>query len=208
LILTNFKDSIFLYLDKGYEKLDLEQRSWDGMTCLLLALSFPMGDTISNIFLKVGNLLDRGASASATDGNGKSCLHLLLAYDYQDYKYWDVLGDGEDKHSLECTLVELINAGADVHAVNHQGKTVSDVAREYNNGEFWKAALEEFGYNADEVMSWSPDRCAVSTATDIRTRFSSSGLARRKTFTREEFIEEDESVLEELEGSESGFSEN
>jgi enolase len=117
-----------------------------------------------------------------------------------------MFGDGEDKYCLESTLVELINAGADVHAVNHQGKTVSDIAREYNNGEFWTAALEECGYNADEVMSWSPDRCAMSTATDIRTRFSSSGLARRKTFTRQEFIEEDESLLEELEGSGSGFS--
>jgi hypothetical protein len=206
--LTNFKASIFLYLDKGYEKLDLEQRSSDGMTCLLLAVSFPMGDSLSNIFLKVCNLLDRGASASATDDNSESCLHLFLSYDYQGYEYWDLFGNGDDKYYLEGTLVELINAGADVHAVNHQGKTVSDVAREYNNGEFWKAALEWCGYNADEVMSWSPDRCAISTATDRRTRFSSSGLARRKTFTREEFIEEDESVLEELEGSESGFSEN
>jgi hypothetical protein len=206
--LTNFKDSIFLYLDKGYEKLDLEQRSWDGMTCLLLAVSFPMGETLSNIFLKVCNLLDRGASASATDDNSESCLHLLLSYDYQGYEYWDFFGNRDDKYYLKVTLVELINAGADVHAVNHQGKAVSDVVREYNNGEFWKAALEECGYNADEVMSWSPDRCAMSTATDIRTRFSSNGLARRKAFTRQEFIEEDESVLEELEGSESGFSEN
>jgi hypothetical protein len=203
--LTNFKESIFLYLDKGYEKLDLEQRSSDGMTCLLLAVSFPLGNNLSNIFLKVCNLLDRGASTSATDDNGESCLHLLLSYDYQGDKYWDFFGDGDDKYYLEGALIELINAGADVHAVNHQGKTVSDVAREYNNGEFWKAALEECGYNADEVMSWSPDRCAMSTATDIRTRFSSSELVRR-AFTRQEVIEEDESLLEELEGSESGFS--
>ena len=206
--MTNFKESIFLYLDKGYEKLDLEQRSWGGMTCLLLAVSFLPGNNLSNIFLKVCNLLERGASASATDDSGKSCLHLLLSYDYQGNEGWDLFDDGDDKYYLESALIELINAGADVHAVNHQGKTVSDVVREYNNGEFWKAALEECGYNADEVMSWSPDRCAMSTATDIRTRFSSSGLARRKTFTRQEFIEEDESVLEELEGSESGFSEN
>jgi hypothetical protein len=205
--LTNFQASIFLYLDKGYEKLDLEQRSPDGMTSLLLAVSYPIGNTPSNLFLKVCNLLDRGASASATDdNNGESCLHLLLSYDYHGYEYWGDFGDEEDKYCLEAALVELINAGADVHAVNHQGKTVSDVVREYNNGEFWKAALEKCGYNADEVMSWSPDRCAMSTATDIKTRFSSSGLARRKTFTRQEFIEEDESSLEELEGSESGFS--
>jgi hypothetical protein len=44
-------------------------------------------------------------------------------------------------------LVKLINAGADVHAV-------SDVAREYSNEGFWKAALKECGYNADEVTSW------------------------------------------------------
>jgi ankyrin repeat protein len=103
--LTNFKDSIFLYLDKGYEKLDLEQRSWDGMTCLLLAVSFPMGETLSNIFLKVCNLLDRGASASATDDNGESCLHILLSYDYQCNKCWDFLGDGGNKRYLEGRAV-------------------------------------------------------------------------------------------------------
>jgi hypothetical protein len=204
--LTNFKESIFLYLDKGYEKLDLEQRSSDGMTCLLLAVSFPPGNTCLNIFRKVCNLLDRGASASATDDNGESCLHLLLSCDYQSDEDRDLFGDGDDKYYLEGALIELINAGADVHAVNHQGKTVSDVAREYNNGEFWKAALEQCGYNADEVMSWSPDRCAMSTATDIRTRFSSSELVRRKAFTRQEVIDEDENLLEEFEGSKSGFS--
>jgi hypothetical protein len=57
---------------------------------------------------------------------------------------------GEEVYDI---LMILITAGADVYAVNNNGKTVSDIAFETGYEYFWKKILEECGYDAESVFA-------------------------------------------------------
>jgi hypothetical protein len=82
--------------------------------------------------------LAKGPDLGARDYNGDTCLHKLLQ---------STIG----RISNFKILVSLIRAGADVYAVNFDGKSVSDIAYSGSGSEnmtyMWEAALTVCGYD-------------------------------------------------------------
>jgi hypothetical protein len=114
---------------------DLEERNAQGETVLLQFLSAGYGLNISIFEM----FLAKGPDLSARDYYGNTCLHKLL-------------------QSANCTinnfkiLVSLIRAGADVFAVNFDGKSVSGTTyfsdnRYWKMKYMWEAALTVCGYD-------------------------------------------------------------
>jgi hypothetical protein len=118
-----------------------------------------VGETVLLQFLSAGYELDasifemflaKSPDLSARDCNGNTCLHKLLQSangTMSDFKI----------------LVSLIRAGADVFAVNFNGKSVSDAAyfdhnlrRGRNMKYMWEAALTVCGYDIAQFNGGVP----------------------------------------------------
>ena len=116
------------------------------MTLLWLGVWWDYDDYTERIKL----LLRRGASPTIQDNWGDTCLHLCLR-------------ELPEKVCLESMII-LITGGADVHAVNNAGKSVTELAYQTpqggdrlfgkfrkilrNRGLLWERALEACGYDA------------------------------------------------------------
>lgn len=86
--------------------LDLEERNCKGRTALLQSLV----DTYDGNLSVYELLLTKGANVKARDFQGDTCLHLLLRN-----------ANNPENTIIFEILVSLINAGADVYAVNLKG---------------------------------------------------------------------------------------
>lgn len=74
--------------------------------------------------------------------------------------------DGE----LKDILLLLLTAGADPYARNETGDSVSDVASGWGHENEWWEALEECGYDADEVVGAEEKTLARSSGIDVKDR--------------------------------------
>ncbi|MCJ1396513.1 hypothetical protein MMC18_009404 [Xylographa bjoerkii] len=94
----------------------------------------------------VSFLLSRGVDPNIRTRKGNSCLHEVVTYNY-------------DQINSVKIMVLLINAGADIHAINNRGMSVTEMAYTYNCGDErsqdsiglrganWDEALTECGYD-------------------------------------------------------------
>lgn len=132
-----------MILNLGGEFINYEGRDKYGQT-MLLHSSLGLGHTLSPHCIKM--LLDHGASVTARNNAGETCLHLAL-----DGILFPVETSEKD------SLLLLVKAGADVYATDYSGISVSDVAniRERNKGAYrrdlWDEVLTECGYDPTAV---------------------------------------------------------
>ena len=83
-------------------------------------------------------LLRLDADYSAVDYKGRGPLHLALK---QSRFYTQNL----HSRTLKKKLIHLLRAGCSIHAIDHYGRTPTDVARKWGRTKAWKAALQELG---------------------------------------------------------------
>lgn len=132
-----------MILNLGGEFVNYEGRDKYGQT-LLLYSSMGFGYGLQPHCIKM--LLDHGASVTATNNFGETCLHLAL--DWLRFP---------EKTSEKDSLLLLVKAGADVYATDYSGISVSDVAnkRERIRGAYtrdlWNEVLTECGYDPTAV---------------------------------------------------------
>lgn len=132
-------------MDLSRDFIDLEEKDGNGRTALLRLLDW------KGTAEKVDLLLRRGANPEVYARDGRSCLHYCV----------------ERSETSECVeiLKRLIRAGADVHAVDDIGYSVTKCAyntpeeghtmrkRGFTNGNrgmIWEQALTDCGYDAAE----------------------------------------------------------
>jgi len=110
-------------------------------------------DTIGRIV----SLLDKGFSILATADQGLTCLHTF-------FLCYGEVSNREEWHHLPILLV---NRGADIHAVDGLGRSVSDVAYSETcldvreklgtyRGDLWDFVLDSCGYNIYEFRKTYP----------------------------------------------------
>ena len=83
-------------------------------------------------------LLRFDADYSAVDYKGRGPLHLAL-------KPCRIYIGRLHRQALKEKLVHLLQAGCSIHAIDHYGRTPTDVARKWRRTKAWEAALQEVG---------------------------------------------------------------
>ncbi|PLN83593.1 ankyrin repeat-containing domain protein [Aspergillus taichungensis] len=101
-------------MEKGFS---LESQDYRGRTALLTFLDGQRWSDSSEVLLR--SLLGLGANPRATDYQGKSALHLIAA---SVVSFIDA-GRADVKKKKDW-MKQLLDAGADLHAVDHAGNTV------------------------------------------------------------------------------------
>jgi hypothetical protein len=92
----------------------------------------------------IEKVLRYGANPNAVDQDGNTSLHHILSeMRYRDNDFAGVLVRKED---FRKTLLLLIEAGANVNAMNIEGEVVSDIAFRHGNWIEWREALKSCGY--------------------------------------------------------------
>ena len=116
----------------------------------------------------VGMLLRHGADATKRNSDGQTCLHLCLSMiwvAWSNIKY----GNGDRTAiRLQRALIDLVENGADVFAVDHFGKSVSDIAYAGDSKnrklmgsmreDMWDSVLVVCGYKLSDFRRRHPRR--------------------------------------------------
>ena len=115
---------------------DVNAKDKNGKTALMIAAQ----NTISNA---VRVLIDAGADVNVKDNNGKTALMIAVC---RNYEFRDLYSGKKKKRrqaavmayyinkSLINILNSLIEAGADINAKDHDGRTALMIATEHGNG--------------------------------------------------------------------------
>lgn len=159
------KESVQMYMNFTGHLIDLECSDALGSTALLIALQavyhFPKSgkDELNKVTL----LLDRGADVMAQDHFGKGVFHQFFPYedcasDLGDDVWFNNEMFTEDvawieRHELMGTLRLLLKRGADKHAIDSNGCSVSQAAYGAGLGAVWYGALIDAGFDAEEIFS-------------------------------------------------------
>jgi len=93
-------------------------------------------------------LLKHGAKTMPRENSKRTCLHLALqSIDTRNERSQIY----RPRHILTRLLIQLIEAGADVFAVDKWGDSPSDAAQDGNYERSWREALAECGYSPQKV---------------------------------------------------------
>ena len=133
-----------MYLRHGRDYIDLEEQDDYGRTPLLQMLGEPQFyfDIEDDIFRKLQILLDHGADIDGRDDEGRTCLHTVL-HNFTMISFPSVMK----------VLTYLIRMGADVHAVDNKGVSVTEHAHLRRVGRKWEEALKECELDVQEVYT-------------------------------------------------------
>ena len=120
---------------------------------------------------KVALLLSRGANVDARNHRGETCLHVVFHHFASDDRpRWYDVGSRTQLYLSESIdiLILMCSAGADVCAVDDQGRSVSDAA--FNSGQevVWTKALKYCGIDINDVLARPNVDPAKSTALSSR----------------------------------------
>ena len=107
------------------------------------------GRCIDGIVRKIQILHSYGVDIHSKDRYGQGCLHTLLSMSI----IYDVLQDEVKDNAMVITgsLSHLISMGADIHAVDKAGWSVTETAHKNRLGRLWEAALERSGLDVQQV---------------------------------------------------------
>ncbi|KAL8941816.1 MAG: hypothetical protein Q9216_002016 [Gyalolechia sp. 2 TL-2023] len=139
----------------GNDFIDLKERDKYGRNYLYRMLLYfnpsPATSTEvgNNLSENIKLLLAHGANLETRDPDSFSCLHLLL----RNYsrRFFDPLSRSQRAQMLVDALSLLIRKGADVHAVDNDGFSVTELAHHLRAGGPWEDALEEAGWDVEQV---------------------------------------------------------
>ena len=115
---------------------DMEQDLGRGRTPLLVASI--SGGHIEPSTIRL--LLQRGANVAARDHDGYTCLHLA----FKGYC---------TRERLEESLSLLVEAGADIHAVDKDNRSVSEYAYRLVHWNIWEDMLRDCGKDINQVRA-------------------------------------------------------
>lgn len=138
---------------------------------------------------KIALLLQRGADVLSHDLDGNTCLHLVMRYRFDEEcstapRYRNDSASEYHKE-LKDILMLLLTAGADVTARNSFEFSPSDVAWDYGHWQQWTDALQECGYDINEVdVEREEESSCWASGTDIRVK-----TVRPKLMSFHEYLE-------------------
>ena len=116
---------------------------------------------------KIALILSRGANAKARDSQGETCLHLVFSkhHHHSERGCWCENEAGQHYFSeTKDIVIMMISAGADVCAIDEQGKSVSDAAINSGLRQIWIEALKCCGIDIKDVLARPKVNPAHSTA--------------------------------------------
>ena len=114
---------------------------------------------------KIVLLLSRGANVEARNHRGETSLHVGFSNPFiHEHPGWWY--DEDQPYLLEIIdiLILMISAGADVCAIDDQGRSVSDAALDSGQQVAWTKALKYCGIDINDVLARSNVDPARSTA--------------------------------------------
>ena len=143
-----------MYMNSMNSFINLEDSDSVGRTALLIALdeahNFPR--FAQYMFDKIAFLIDRGADITARDHDGRETLHYLFpCHHHHCYR----LGDDDyiNRQGYVSAMRLLLERGADIHAVDMSGCSVTQAACEAGLGAVWQQALIDVGFDAIGLFS-------------------------------------------------------
>ena len=157
-------------IDLGERFISLEStgdKRTDGTIPLLLLVYNHSQNWVGNYQIsdKIALILSRGANVKAKNSRGETCLHLVFlgcCWCNREAKTWQHLSDTKD------IFILMISAGADVCAIDEQGRSVSDAAAQSGQQSIWTEALKYCGIDIRDVLARSRIDSAHSTALSPR----------------------------------------
>lgn len=182
-------------LDLGEPFISLESTDGDSpeamIPLLLLAnIHTQVGGLRNRAPEKIALLLSRGANAKARNPIGETCLHAVLEHQhyynerYCRYCWCNNRGTLLYLHNTKDILILMISAGADVCAIDEQGRSVSDIARIHPRlQKVWTQALKYCGIDIRDVVARPNTNPAHSTAMSSEYSGPRRALASRITLT-------------------------
>jgi hypothetical protein len=90
-------------------------------------------------------LLQRGANIAARDPDGRTCLH----WAFYGFRYPE--NEALFHRRLQASLILLVEAGADIHAVDKDNSSISEYAIKDKHWEIWEAVLRDCGKDMGQV---------------------------------------------------------
>lgn len=134
---------------RGY--IDLSTRDNKGRNYILRMLSFIDCIRVAHydkqleddVIHKIQILHSYGVDIHSKDNYGRGCLHMLLD-----------IPRIEGENNVRITMIilsHLIGMGADIHAVDEAGGSVTELAHKNRLGRLWEAALERSGLDVQQV---------------------------------------------------------
>lgn len=125
---------------------DMEQDLEDGKTPLLVASAADWLDTdVGPSTIRL--LLQRGANVAARDPLGRTCLHFVLTSGF-GRRYSDSF-----LRRMNDSLILLVEAGANIHAVDKDNCSVSEYAIKRGRWDIWEAVLRNCGKDVHQVRA-------------------------------------------------------
>lgn len=121
---------------------------------------------------KIAFLLRRGANAKARNPGGETCLHRVLRHNHRAKDCWCEISSRTWRYLYQTKdiLILMISAGADVCAIDKQGRSVSDVINHPGLETVWTEALKYCGIDIRDVVARPNLDPAHSTALDYQYR--------------------------------------
>jgi ankyrin repeat protein len=190
-------------MDLGASFIDVTPPYEDDHLVFILAQNFGYGYTPQKFEL----LLNRGFSIYDRNDQGKTCLHACLHY-------------ARLSRNEKESLILLVRRGADVHAVDYSGMSISDVAYSAScgdkedglggyRGDLWDAVLSECGHDISEMRKDYP-RIPHYTSKYTRERFEGLWLDREEfcPYYNDPLEWDPEESLDSLQDSKESMSEN
>lgn len=153
-----------MYLRHSRDYINLEERDDECRTPLLQMLAafqvifiseIPFDYDVGDIIIrKTQILLSHGVDIDTRDTYGRGCLHTLL--DVAKYTYFGHTSEKTIPEFLQAVIknmVYLIYMGADMHAVDYDGFSVTECAHSLRRGRVWEEALKQCEIDVQEVYT-------------------------------------------------------
>ena len=116
---------------------------------------------------KVALLLSRGANVEARNHRGETSLHLVFLKEFSRAYHCKEFVTCHLSESTEISVL-MCTAGADVCAIDDQGRSVSDAAFNAGQEVAWTKALKYCGIDINDVLAHPSVDRATSTALSSR----------------------------------------